>query len=74
MIRWFQESAFANCPEDLPGFMGFMTKFLIQMSRDFATRSMEISDQSQGESYCKPQIKDRQRWLFDNDEYVMFDV
>ena len=61
MATCFQESSFANCPEDLPGFKGFMTKFLIQMSRDFATRSIEISDESQGEGYTKPLIKDRQR-------------
>ena len=76
MARCFQDSTFANCPEDLPGFKGFMTKFLIQMSRDFATRSMEISDQSQGEGFCKPEINDRQRWGYSknyDENYLIHD-
>ena len=53
-----------------------MTKFLIQMSRDFATRSMEISDQSQGEGFCKPEINDRQRWGYSKnyDENYLIDT
>ena len=38
-----KRSDFSNCQEDLPGFRGFMTKFLIQMSKDFATRYVVIS-------------------------------
>ena len=41
-MKQVKQSSFANCTEDLPGFRTFMTKFLIQMSRDFATRSIGI--------------------------------
>ena len=60
-MKQAKNSSFSNCQEDLPGFRGFMTRFLIQMSKDFATRSVEISDESQGKGFCKPEIKDRQR-------------
>ncbi|XP_062615790.1 E3 ubiquitin-protein ligase RNF213-like, partial [Saccostrea cucullata] len=44
----FETSDFV-CPavaEDLPGFSQFVVRFLIQMSRDFATRSLNMSEES----------------------------
>ena len=34
------------------------------MSKDFAIRSIEISDESQGKGFCKPEIQDRQRLVY----------
>ena len=63
-MKQCKNSDFSNCQDDLPGFRSFMTKFLIQMSKDFATRSVEISDESQGKGFCKPEIQDRQRLVY----------
>ena len=64
--------------EDLLGIKAFVVRFLIQMAKDFATRSVEISDQSQGEGFSKPKISDCQCWenlphpyiLFNNDGHI----
>ncbi|KAL3881513.1 hypothetical protein ACJMK2_027945, partial [Sinanodonta woodiana] len=47
-LRDFRESSFcsATVAEDLPGFSTFVLKFLIQMSRDFSTRSLQMSEES----------------------------
>ncbi|XP_021342051.1 E3 ubiquitin-protein ligase rnf213-alpha-like, partial [Mizuhopecten yessoensis] len=47
-LQDFEVSAFcgAAAKEDLPGFDKFVLKFLIQMSRDFATRSLVMSEES----------------------------
>ena len=58
--------------EDLPGMKLFVIRFLIQMSKDFATRSVEVSDQSQGQGFSKPDIKDRQRWENSPHPYIFF--
>lgn len=71
-LRQCKESAFSHVPEDLPGFRGFMTRFLIQMSKDFATRSVVISDESQGKGYSMPRIEDRNRWENAPHPYVVF--
>ena len=71
-MKQCKNSYFCNLQEDLPGFRGFMTRFLIQMSKDFATRSVEISDESQGKGFCKPEIKDRQRWESTPHPYAFF--
>ncbi|XP_053396018.1 E3 ubiquitin-protein ligase rnf213-alpha-like [Mercenaria mercenaria] len=44
----FEQNNFvsAAAAEDLPGFSDFVLRFLIQMSRDFSTRSLNISEQS----------------------------
>ncbi|XP_061169263.1 E3 ubiquitin-protein ligase RNF213-like isoform X1 [Saccostrea echinata] len=44
----FENSAFVSlaAAEDLPGFSQFVLRFLIQMSRDFATRSLNMSEES----------------------------
>ncbi|KAK3097976.1 hypothetical protein FSP39_014985 [Pinctada imbricata] len=44
----FEVSAFCSLAavEDLPGFAQFVLRFLIQMSRDFATRSLNMSEES----------------------------
>ncbi|XP_053396010.1 E3 ubiquitin-protein ligase rnf213-alpha-like [Mercenaria mercenaria] len=38
----------AAAAEDLPGFSTFVLRFLIQMSRDFSTRSLDMSEESPG--------------------------
>ena len=47
-IENFKCSGFCSewCDSILPGFSNFVLKFLLIMSSDFATRSLEISDQS----------------------------
>ena len=71
-MKKVNQSSFANCPDDFPGLKAFMTRFLIQMSKDFATRSIEISDESQGQGYSKPEIEDRRRWENTTHPYVFF--
>lgn len=71
-MKMCNDSDFSNCQDDLPGFRKFITKFLIQMSKDFAVRSVEISDESQGKGFSKPIIKDRQRWESTPHPYVFF--
>ncbi|XP_070188878.1 E3 ubiquitin-protein ligase rnf213-alpha-like [Littorina saxatilis] len=47
-LQDFENSVYcgmATC-EDLPGFSEFVLRFLIQMSRDFATRSLNMSEES----------------------------
>ena len=58
--------------EDFPGFRKFATKFLIQMSKDFSTRSVEVSDESQGKEFCKPEIKARNNWEEKAHPYLFF--
>ena len=70
-----ERSAFCDAEmtrEDLPGMKLFVVKFLIQMSKDFATRTAEISDQSQGEGFSKPEIKNRQKWENSPHPYIFF--
>ncbi|OPL22201.1 hypothetical protein AM593_08169, partial [Mytilus galloprovincialis] len=47
-LQDFEVSAFCclAASEDLPGFSKFVLRFLIQMSRDFSTRSLEVSEES----------------------------
>ncbi|KAK3585578.1 hypothetical protein CHS0354_036765 [Potamilus streckersoni] len=47
-LRDFEKSSFCSeaVAEDLPGFSRFVLRFLIQMSRDFSTRSLEMSEES----------------------------
>lgn len=47
-LRDCELSAFcsAAAKEDLPGFLEFVVKFMLQMSKDFATRSLLISEES----------------------------
>ncbi|XP_052239407.1 E3 ubiquitin-protein ligase rnf213-alpha-like [Dreissena polymorpha] len=39
---------------DLPGFANFVLRFLLQMSKDFATQSFNMSDESQGSVTASP--------------------
>ncbi|KAK3585587.1 hypothetical protein CHS0354_036774 [Potamilus streckersoni] len=47
-LKDFERSSFcsASMAEYLPGFSKFVLKFLIQMSRDFSTRSLQMSEES----------------------------
>jgi hypothetical protein len=74
-LKSSENSIFCNTDlmkEDFPGMKIFVVNFLIQMSKDFATRSVEISDQSQGEGFSKPKIEDRQRWENSPHPYIFF--
>ncbi|KAK3585576.1 hypothetical protein CHS0354_036763 [Potamilus streckersoni] len=44
----FEKSCFCSAAvaEDLPGFSKFVLRFLIQMSKDFSTRSLQMSEES----------------------------
>ena len=42
------------------------------MAKDFATRSAEISDESHGDGFAKPEIKDRQKWENLSHPYIFF--
>ncbi|WAR07295.1 R213A-like protein, partial [Mya arenaria] len=46
----FEQNQFVSvaAAEDLPGFATFVLRFLIQMSRDFSTRSVNMSEESLG--------------------------
>ncbi|XP_071122875.1 E3 ubiquitin-protein ligase RNF213-like [Mytilus edulis] len=47
-LQDFEVSSFCSAAalQDLPGFAKFVLKFLIQMSRDFSTRSLVVSEES----------------------------
>ncbi|XP_060597648.1 E3 ubiquitin-protein ligase rnf213-alpha-like, partial [Ruditapes philippinarum] len=45
----------AAAAEDLPGFSKFVLRFLIQMSRDFSTRSLDMKEESPG---LKPKTRE----------------
>ncbi|XP_053396342.1 E3 ubiquitin-protein ligase rnf213-alpha-like isoform X2 [Mercenaria mercenaria] len=57
----------AAAAEDLPGFSTFVLRFLIQMSRDFSTRSLDMKEESPG---LKPEGRERvaQMEVDDDDE------
>ncbi|XP_052808603.1 E3 ubiquitin-protein ligase rnf213-alpha-like isoform X2 [Mya arenaria] len=46
----FEQNQFVSvaAAEDLPGFATFVLRFLIQMSRDFSTRSLNMSEETPG--------------------------
>ncbi|KAH3728508.1 hypothetical protein DPMN_054465, partial [Dreissena polymorpha] len=46
----FEHNSFVStaAAEDLPGFATFVLRFLMQMSKDFSTRSLKISEESPG--------------------------
>ncbi len=58
--------------DDLPGIKMFIIRFLIQMSKDFATRSVEVSDESHGDGFSKPEIQQRRQWENSPHPYVFF--
>ena len=58
--------------EDFPGMKSFVIRFLIQMSKDFASRSVRISDQSQGNGFSVPEIEDRHSWENSPHPYIFF--
>ena len=58
--------------EELPGFKSVVCDFLIMMSQDFASRSIEVSDQSHGDDFSRPAIVDRRRWETAAHPYVFF--
>ena len=45
----------------LPGMKTFVVDFLIQMSRDFSSRSVFVSDESHGKGYSEPKIDHRRK-------------
>ena len=71
-LRSSENSIYCNhdlMGEDCPGIKSFVVRFLIQMSKDFASRSVEISDQSQS---ARPVIEERRRWENSPHPYIFF--
>ena len=70
-----ENSIFCNADlmgEDFPGMKTFVVRFLIQMAKDFATRSVKISDQSHGESFSRLTLDDRNSWETTPHPYIFF--
>ncbi|KAH3735719.1 hypothetical protein DPMN_042254 [Dreissena polymorpha] len=65
----FEQNAFVGmaAAEDLPGFATFVLRFLMQMSKDFSTRSLKISEESPG---CAP-LDDMNEEEEEDDETVL---
>ncbi|XP_052087598.1 E3 ubiquitin-protein ligase rnf213-alpha-like isoform X5 [Mytilus californianus] len=59
-LRDFEVSNFCSAAvlEDLPGFPQFVLKFLIQMSRDFSTRSLNISEETPLDSFKRQMLEE----------------
>jgi hypothetical protein len=74
-LRSSETSVFCNSEvmaADFPGMKSFVVQFLIQMSKDFASRSVDISDQSQGDGFSRPVIEERHRWENSPHPYIFF--
>ncbi|XP_053396011.1 E3 ubiquitin-protein ligase rnf213-alpha-like [Mercenaria mercenaria] len=54
----FKENDFVSgaAADVLPGFSTFVLRFLIQMSKDFSTRSLYISEESPGLTQCQNEV------------------
>ncbi|XP_067673877.1 E3 ubiquitin-protein ligase rnf213-alpha-like [Haliotis asinina] len=76
----FEKSDFCSNAvlEDLPGFPVFVLKFLIQMSRDFATRSLVMSEQTPldqlnvQETVDLAQFQMKRKWESSPHPYIFF--
>ncbi|XP_052215091.1 E3 ubiquitin-protein ligase rnf213-alpha-like isoform X2 [Dreissena polymorpha] len=55
----YEQNQFVSCAaeEDLPGFSIFVLRFLIQMSKDFATRSLNISEDNSDNMESSPNVE-----------------
>ena len=61
------------CSEDLPGFKAFVLKFLIRMSTDFATPSLDIErSQESGNVDSFERYQLRRRWEHSDHPYLFF--
>ncbi|XP_031417458.1 E3 ubiquitin-protein ligase rnf213-beta isoform X2 [Clupea harengus] len=65
--------------DHLPGFKTFIVKFMIRMSQDFASPSMDISDQSAallstGEDHLLSSLTIRKRWETEPHPYIFFNA
>jgi len=70
-----EHSIFCNSDlmrEDFPGMKTFVIKSLVQMSRDFSTRSVKISDQSQCDEITNLDIEKRRKWENSPHPYIFF--
>jgi hypothetical protein len=73
-LRSSEASVFCNpelMREEFPGMKNFVVRFLIQMSKDFASRSVQISDQSHGGS-LRLEIEERRSWEKAPHPYIFF--
>ncbi|CAC5418278.1 RNF213 [Mytilus coruscus] len=70
-LQDFEVSAFCGLAavEDLPGFAKFVLRFLIQMSRDFSTRSLKVSEESPIQMLQR-QISDEEEENKDDDNVI----
>ncbi|XP_006822899.2 E3 ubiquitin-protein ligase rnf213-alpha-like [Saccoglossus kowalevskii] len=74
LVNW-EESPFCGklASEDLPGFSRFALHFMIVVAQDFATPSLEISDESIGAmSTDEPMYQVRRRWEQMAHPYIFF--
>ena len=74
-LRSSETSFYCNADlvaEEFPGMKAFVIHFLIQMSKDFASRSVDISDQSEGDGFSRPEIEERHRWENSPHPYIFF--
>ena len=63
-LEMMEKSSFCNyelMKNNLPGIKTFVVDFLIQMSRDFSSRSVVVSDESHEKGYTEPQIDKRRK-------------
>ena len=58
-LKDYEQSTFCSelMSQELPGFKVFVVKFMIQMSRDFATRSLNISEETPGLIYPDDEVE-----------------
>ncbi|CAC5425101.1 RNF213 [Mytilus coruscus] len=70
-LQDFEVSAFCGLAavEDLPGFAKFVLRFLIQMSRDFSTRSLKVSEESPIQMLQR-QVSDEEEENKDDDNVI----
>ena len=68
----FCNSAVVGEDSGLRGFKGVMVDFNLNMSQDFSSRSIEISDQSHGDNLARPAISERRRWETKPHPYIFF--
>ncbi|XP_041937940.1 E3 ubiquitin-protein ligase rnf213-beta isoform X4 [Alosa sapidissima] len=83
-LRDCESSIFCNADflaDQLPGFKSFIVKFMIRMSQDFASPSLDISDQSpslisSGDGEVDPlaHLTIRKRWETEPHPYIFFNA
>ncbi|KAL3881537.1 hypothetical protein ACJMK2_027969, partial [Sinanodonta woodiana] len=75
-LRDFERSIFCGdaVAEDLPGFPDFVLRFLIQMSRDFSTRSLIMSEESPTNIAASIEDEGEERTQVDEEDLTPFQM